>query len=152
RLCGADRAAIRLARDGAYHHVASHGFPPEHVEYMRGHPFAGDRTSIAGRVAPEAKSVHIKDARSHPALTLLQGRGVAAGRTLLGVPMLREGRLIGVLVLARADVQPFTDKQIELATCSNASCGRSKWVTRPTMPLNLSAGQRRSVARAPASV
>ena len=114
RLCGADRAAIRLARDGAYHHVASHGFPPEHVEYMRGHPVAVDRTSIVGRVALEAKSIHIKDARSDPELTLLQGRGVAAGRTLLGVPMLREGRLIGVLVLARADVQPFTDKQIEL--------------------------------------
>ena len=114
RLCGADRAAIRLARDGAYHHVASHGFPPEHVEYMRGHPVAVDPTSIVGRVALEAKSIHIKDARSDPELTLLQGRGVAAGRTLLGVPMLREGRLIGVLVLARADVQPFTDKQIEL--------------------------------------
>ncbi|HET9536300.1 MAG TPA: hypothetical protein VFP43_13305, partial [Mesorhizobium sp.] len=54
RLCGADRAAIRLARDGAYHHVASHGFPPEHVEYMRGHPVAVDRTSIVGRVVLEA--------------------------------------------------------------------------------------------------
>ena len=114
RLCGADRAAIRLARDGVYQHVASHGFPPEHVEYMRGHPAVVDRTSIVGRVALEAKSIHIKDAWSDPELTLLQGRGVAAGRTLLGVPMLREGRLIGVLVLARADVQPFTDKQIEL--------------------------------------
>jgi two-component system, NtrC family, sensor kinase len=61
RLCRADQAAIRLARDGVYHQVASHGFPPNHIEYMRNHPLTPDRTSIAGRVVLEGRSIHIPD-------------------------------------------------------------------------------------------
>ena len=113
-LCRADRAAIRLARDSAYHNVASYGFPHEHVEYMRKHPVTADRTSIVGRVAIEGKSIHIADVGSDPKLTLLQSPGVARVRTALGVPMLRGGNPIGVLVLTRIKVEPFTDKQIEL--------------------------------------
>jgi signal transduction histidine kinase len=114
RLCRADRAAIRLARDGVYQHVASYGFPPNHVEYMRNHPLGPDRTSIVGRVALEGRSIHIPDVQGDPELTLMQASGVARVRTALGVPMLREGNPVGVLVLARATVEPFTDKQIEL--------------------------------------
>jgi signal transduction histidine kinase len=114
RLCRADRAAIRLARDSAYHNVASYGFPHDHVEYMRKHPVIADRTSIVGRVAIEGKSIHIADVGSDPELTLLQSPGVARVRTALGVPMLREGKPMGVLVLTRIKLEPFTDKQIEL--------------------------------------
>src|SRR5262249_31647552 len=49
-LCRADRAAIRLAKDGAYHHVASYGFTPEQKEYMKEHALKPDRGSVAGRV------------------------------------------------------------------------------------------------------
>jgi GAF domain-containing protein len=114
QLCRADRAAIRLARDGVYHHVASYGFPPNHIEYMRNHPLSPDRTSIAGRVVLEGRSIHIPDVQGDSELTLMQASGVARVRTALGVPMLREGNPIGVLVLARATVEPFTEKQIEL--------------------------------------
>ena len=96
RLCRADRAAIRLARDGAYHDVANYGHPPEHVEYMRKNPVAADRTSIVGRVAIEGKSIHIADVSAEPELALLQAPGVARIRTVLGVPLLREGKCIGV--------------------------------------------------------
>jgi GAF domain-containing protein len=116
RLCRADQAAIRLARDGVYHQVASYGFPPNHVEYMRNHPLGPDRTSIAGRVALEGRSIHIPDVQGDSELTLMQASGVARVRTALGVPMLREGNPVGVLVLTRATVEPFTDKQIELVT------------------------------------
>ena len=75
-LCRADRVAIRLARDGLYHNVASYGFPTKHVAYMRSHPVAADRTSIVGRVVLAGKSVHIPDADADPELTLLQARGV----------------------------------------------------------------------------
>src|SRR5262245_50706714 len=107
RLCRADRAAIRLARAGVYHQLASYGFPPNHVEYMRNHPLGPDRTSIVGRVALAGQSIHIPDVQDDSELTLLQASGVAGVRTALGVPMLREGNPVGVLVLARATVEPF---------------------------------------------
>jgi two-component system NtrC family sensor kinase len=114
RLCRADRAAMRLARDGAYHNVASYGYPPGHIEYMKNHPLTADRTSIVGRVALERKPVHVADIESDPELTLLQAASLTRQRTLLGVPMLREGKPIGALVMTRTNVEPFTDKQIEL--------------------------------------
>src|SRR5262245_40052670 len=114
RLCRADRAAIRLARDGVYHHVASYGFPPNHVEYMRNHPLGPDRTSVAGRVALAGRSIHIPDVEGDSELTLLQASGVARVRTALGVPMLREGNPVGALLLTRITMEPFTEKQIEL--------------------------------------
>jgi signal transduction histidine kinase len=114
-LCRADRAAIRLAREGAYHHVVSYGFMTAHVDYMKAHPIIPDRTSIVGRVALLGKSVHIADLQSESELIYLQAPGVAIQRAALGVPMLREGKLIGVLVLTRTNVEPFSAKQIELA-------------------------------------
>ena len=114
-LCRADRAAIRLAREGSYHHVVSYGFTTGHVDYMKAHPIIPDRTSIVGRVALLGKSVHIADIQSEPELTYLRAPGVAIQRAGLGVPLQREGKLIGVLVLARTNVEPFSAKQIELA-------------------------------------
>ena len=49
RLCGADSVAIRLAKDGSYHHVASYGFTPEQKDYMKHHAWKADRGSIGGR-------------------------------------------------------------------------------------------------------
>ena len=115
-LCRADRVAIRLARDGLYHNVASYGFPTKHVAHMRSYPVAADRTSIVGRVVLAGKSVHIPDADADPELTFLQARGLEKNRTVLGVPLLRDGKLIGVLVATRLNVESFTDKQIELLT------------------------------------
>jgi signal transduction histidine kinase len=116
RLCRADRAAIRLLRDGAYHHVAHYGFPPAHIDYMLNHPIGPDPTSIVGRVALEGNTIHIADVQSDAKLTLLQAPGVVKVRTALGIPLLREGKPIGVLIVTRTNVEPFTDKQIELVT------------------------------------
>jgi len=115
RLCRAERTAIRLVRDdGLYHAVALHGYPPEHVEFMKTHPTTADRTSVAGRVALEGKTVHVIDAAADPELTMLQSSAIARIRSILGVPLLREGTPIGMLILARNEVEAFTDKQIEL--------------------------------------
>jgi GAF domain-containing protein len=116
RLCRADRAAIRLARDGAYHHLASYGFTAEQKEYMKQHSLKPGRGSIAGRVVLEGRAVQIADTKADPELRLTAGSGFADVRTSLGVPMLREGLPTGVLVLTRSAVEPFTDKQIELVT------------------------------------
>src|SRR5262249_28279009 len=60
--------------------------------------------------------VHIADVKSDPEYTLVEGQKLGDYRTILSVPMLREGIPIGVLTLLRSEIQPFTDKQIELVT------------------------------------
>jgi GAF domain-containing protein len=113
-LCHADRAAIRLEKDGAYHHLASFGLSPEQKEYMKTHGWWPDRSSIGGRAVLERQSVHVEDAKADPEYKLIAGEGFADVRTTLGVPLMREGIPIGVLVLTRRVVQPFTDRQVEL--------------------------------------
>src|SRR5262249_9364775 len=68
------------------------------------------------RVFVDGRIVHIPDVEADPEFTLLEGARIAGIRTILGVPLLREGSPIGVVILQRRRVQPFTDKQIELAT------------------------------------
>jgi len=115
RLCHADRAAIRLLRQGAYYTIALHGYSPEHDAYMKGHPITAERSSIAGRAVVAGRPVHIEDITTDPELTLVRAApGFANVRTLLTVPLLREGAPVGVLVLSRERVEPFTEKQIEL--------------------------------------
>ena len=68
RLCRADRAAIRLARDGAYHHVASYGYSPEERLHWKNHSVKPDRGSTVGRAVLEGKAVHIVDCKADPEL------------------------------------------------------------------------------------
>ncbi len=117
RLCKADRAAIRLARDGYFHHVASHGFTFGQREYMMEHPVPAraERGSMPGRVLAEGKTVQIEDFKADEFSLMADSQSVFANvRTNLGVPLLREGVPIGILILTRSVVQPFTPKQIEL--------------------------------------
>jgi two-component system, NtrC family, sensor kinase len=83
---------------------------------MKGHLLKPSRGSVAGRAALEGRVVHVADIKVDPEFNLTVGSGFADVRTTLGVPMLREGNPIGVLVLTRNIVEPFTDKQIELVT------------------------------------
>ena len=115
RLCRADRSGIRLAKDGLYYNVASHGFSPEHKARMEREPVKADRSSIVGRVVLEGKSVHVIDAQADQNPELVRRSRSGNIRTLLGVPLQREGMPIGVLLLQRSIVQPFTDKEIGLA-------------------------------------
>jgi signal transduction histidine kinase len=115
-LCRADRAAIRLAKNGAYHHVASYGFTLEQKDYMKHHPWTADRGSVGGRAVLEGKAVQIEDVKADPEFRLMTGPGFQNVRTILGVPLVREGVPIGALILTRGAVEPFTDKQIELVT------------------------------------
>src|SRR5206468_13018669 len=88
-LCRADRAAIRLAKDGAYYHVASYGHTPDQKEYMKEHAIKPDRSSVAGRVVLEGKAVHVVDIKADPEMRLTVGSGFANVRTVLGLPLLR---------------------------------------------------------------
>ena len=115
RLCRAERSAIRLLKEGLYHNVASHGFGPEHKARMEREPVKPGPDSIAGRIALDGKSVHLIDAQSDPDPGVARRARSGNVRTMLAVPLLREGTPIGVLLLQRGVVQPFTDMEIALA-------------------------------------
>ncbi len=116
RLCRSDRAAIRLLRDDLYHHVASYGHSIEHKQRMVREPLRPDDGSMAARIARECKPVHVIDAQSDENLQMANRSRSGTVHTMLGVPLLRQEAAIGVLLLQRSIIQPFTDKQIELAT------------------------------------
>jgi two-component system, NtrC family, sensor kinase len=116
RLCEADMAAIRRPKGSAFLHVASRGVPKAVTEYMENHPIGPDRGSVAGRVLLEGNPIHIPDVQADPEYTMVGITSQGGFHTLLGVPLLREGTPIGVIILGRKTVGPFSDKQIELVT------------------------------------
>jgi two-component system, NtrC family, sensor kinase len=115
--CEAEQAIIsQLDDDGLYRLAATFGFSHEFEEYAKQTPFAPGPGTITGRTAMEGKIVHVPDALSDPEYTYLEGQKLGGHRTCLGVPLLREGLPIGVFVITRPVVRPFTEKQIELVT------------------------------------
>ena len=113
RLCTADMGMI-FQQDGDFYRLAADlGFSPEAKEYAAEHPIRLDRSTVTGRVALENKAIHVPDVLADPQYDHQRAFGF---RTALGVPLLREGTTIGVFVLSRDEVNPFTDKQIELVT------------------------------------
>ena len=115
RLCQAKNAYIFRLSSGRYHLAAVRDATAEQVKFLRENPIAPGRGSITGRVAIECRPVHVVDVLADPEYKLhLQGH--SGYRTTLGVPLLREGVAIGIIVLTHEVVQPFTDKQIELVT------------------------------------
>ena len=116
RLCEADAGAIARQKGDAYYQVAHYGAPPGYDELVATQPLTPGRGSVVGRVLLEGKSVHIPDVLADPEYSVVVFQRATGVRTLLGVPLLREGKPIGVFVLWRRSVRPFTDKHIELLT------------------------------------
>jgi signal transduction histidine kinase len=115
RLCDADMVSIVRLKDSVYRHAASCGLPPDIHAQMLVHQIEPGRGSVAGRVALQGKAVQILDAQADPDYNV-EAIQKANVRTILGVPLLREGTPIGVLVMMRRNVRPFLDKQIDLVT------------------------------------
>jgi signal transduction histidine kinase len=116
RLCEADMAAIHRLSGTNYQHAASHGYPPDLHDHMTKIRFEPGRGTIAGRTALERNIIHVADIQDDPEHTLGEVARKIGTRTMLGVPLLREGMPIGIIVLQRRTVRPFSDRQIELAT------------------------------------
>src|SRR5262249_24771149 len=116
RLCEAELANVWLSRDGTYHAVAACGFSEGYIELAKNQPILPGRNTLVGRTALEGTIVDIPDVAADPEYTWHEARELLGFRTMLGVPLLREGTPIGVMSLLRLTVQPFTDKQIELLT------------------------------------
>jgi signal transduction histidine kinase len=116
RLCEADQATITRQIGGKFFRAEAYGFSPEFMDYVRNVPVEPERGTVHGRALLEGKIVHIPDVLADRDYTWAEAQRLGGFRTILGVPMLRESVPIGVLALARSEVRPFTDKQIEVVT------------------------------------
>src|SRR5262249_29532316 len=114
RLCDAEMVFIFRREGEVFRGASSFGFSPEFTAHYKANTIAPGRGSLTGRVALENKTVQIIDSATDP--EYIQTEAVTAGkvRTQLGVPLLREGSLIGTINLCRHRVEPFTERQIEL--------------------------------------
>ena len=116
RLCNADNATITREKNGVFYRAEAYGFSQEFMDYVQDIPINAEKGSASGRSLLEGRVVHIPDVKADPEYTWVEAQRLGEFRTILAVPMLREGVPIGVLTLSRLEVRPFTDKQIELVT------------------------------------
>jgi signal transduction histidine kinase len=116
RLCDADKTIITRQKNGVFYRAEAYGFSREFMDYVRGIPIEPEGGSAFGRALLEGRAVHIPDVKADPAYTLVEGQRLGDYRTVLAVPMVREGVPTGVLSLTRSEMRPFTEKQIELAS------------------------------------
>ncbi|MBV9628935.1 MAG: GAF domain-containing protein [Xanthobacteraceae bacterium] len=115
-LCEADQGTIAQQRGDLFFRAATYGFSDEFTQYVKNLPVEPERSSATGRALLEQQTIHIPDVQADPDYTFAEAKRLGGFRTILAVPMLREGVAIGVLTLTRIDVRPFSDKQIELVT------------------------------------
>ena len=114
RLCAADMASI-ATRDGEVYRVkANYALNPEWNALVRTLSFRPGRDTVTGRTLLERQTVQIADITTDPEYALSAASSVGKIRTIIGVPLLREGDPMGVMQLARSRNEPFTERQIEL--------------------------------------
>jgi signal transduction histidine kinase len=116
RLCGADYATITRQKDGVLFFAEAYGYSSEFIEYVKAMPVERGRGTATGRALREGRVIHIADVLADPDYTWAEAQRLGGYRTVLGVPMLREGVPMGVLTLTRSEVRPFSERQIELVT------------------------------------
>ena len=113
RLCGGDRAFIFRVDSELLRVVATFNVAPEFRKWVEQNPIRPGRQSGTGRAALERRTIYILDVFADPEYSY-GARNVEAYRTILGVPMLKGDDLLGVIMICRREVKPFTDKQIAL--------------------------------------
>src|SRR6516225_226094 len=114
RLCDSDGAALTIREGDVFRYVATRSLDPAYNAFVRARTFAPGRETLAGRVALSGEVVHIPDITTDPDYRLPEAATLGKMRTGLGVPLLRDGSVVGVLGLMRERIEPFTERQIEL--------------------------------------
>ena len=115
RLCEADSATVfQLADDGRYHLTASHGYSPEYRGLLMRRPLSKGRDTAIGRMAVECKTIQIEDTLSDPEYMFHEAQKLGGYRSILAVPLLRDGKAIAAIALGRSAVHRFSAKQIQL--------------------------------------
>jgi signal transduction histidine kinase/HAMP domain-containing protein len=117
QLCRADKGFLFRLDEGHYRLKASFGFDQEFQRFIEDHPIRPDASgTVVGRTAMERRVLHYDDAMTDERYTWREAQSFGGFRTVLGVPLLRDGEPIGVMALARDHVESFTGTQIELVT------------------------------------
>src|SRR5262249_18032795 len=116
RLCDAEFSVIYKLQEDRYHLMAASNTEAAVIRYASDHPTSPGRGTLVGRTALACKTVHIPDCLADPEYRFHDLQAIAQYRTMLGVPLLRDGVAIGVIALVRTVVKPFVDKQIDLVT------------------------------------
>ena len=114
RLTQAEMGSLVRPEGTVFRQLASHGYPRELDEFMQTHPVYRGRGTITGRALIEGKPVQVADVLADPEFTFVESTQIGGMRTMLGVPLLRDGEPIGVMVLSRRMVRPFSNDQIAL--------------------------------------
>jgi GAF domain-containing protein/CheY-like chemotaxis protein len=113
RLCEAEHALVYRFQDGLLRIVVAHNATPEFRTFLEQHPASPGRASGAGRAALERRTIHIEDLQSDREYAHVPWQ-INPARTLLAIPMLRAEELLGVIVISRHEVRPFTDSHVAL--------------------------------------
>src|SRR5262249_47927050 len=117
RHCEAQMAAIVRQKDtGSYYFATSYGISADSNNYFKSVVIKSGRGTVVGRALQEGRTVQVPDVLADPEYTWSEAQERTGLRSVLAVPLLREGHPIGVFVLARSVTRPFTDKQVEVVT------------------------------------
>jgi len=116
RLCGAVAGQVFLVDGDRYRFAYGSGLRPEYREIAANNPVVLDRGTLVGRVALDRRATQITDVLADPNYGLMDAQRVAGYRTIMGVPMLLEGEVVGVLSVFRTHVAPFSDRAVEVLT------------------------------------
>jgi signal transduction histidine kinase/DNA-binding response OmpR family regulator len=116
RLCWADIGQIHLT-DGKWYRLAtSRGHTDEYLDFVRSHPIAIDRRTLIGRVGLDRRAQQISDVLADAEYGRQDIQEVGGYRSILGVPMVLDDELVGVLSVWRTDVDPFEERAVEILT------------------------------------
>ena len=116
QLCRADVSVIFRLEGGVYRFAAGYSLDPVYLEHERRTPISPGPGTVVGRAAMSREVVQIEDAWTDPLYEQKAAVKISGGRSMIGVPLMREGEPIGVIGLARTRVEPFTQREIELVT------------------------------------
>ena len=116
RLCRAEAAVIFRLQEGLYRFAAGYSLDPAYVEIEQHTPISPGPGTIVGRAAMSRQIARIDDAWTDPLYEKRQDAEIGSVRSMIGVPLMREGEPIGVIGLARSRVELFTEREIELVT------------------------------------